>query len=219
MKKLVAALFSTITLVSFYTVSGAKPTFGLGGHVTYITTDDSKTIPNVRGEVETKAAVGADLVGHLDFAEKGFWRYFATELALDFSLHSVRAKNTRFGDLNAGKVLLITPSWSFLWMMTPDWNFSPYFGMGLCYTLIQAAGKGSIDKISYTSKPGGLIQLGAKFYSSRFWSIDFDIKKIGFLEDHNFRPKVKLTKNGVAGDNDNALNQLVVGAGATYYFR
>lgn len=218
MGNLVVTFFSVTILVCFSATCSAKPIFGLGGHATYVTTDDSKTIPNVGGAVETKTAVGANLVGRLDFAEKGFWRYFATELAADVSLHNVRAKGTRFGDLTAGKVTLIAASWSLLGILTPDWNFSPYLGGGVCYTLIQRIEKGSVDQISYTSEPGVVVQLGAKFYSSPFWSFDFDIKKIAFFED-SFRPKVKLIKNGITGENDNSINPLIVGLGATYYFR
>lgn len=218
MKKSVVALLFTVILVCFYTASSAKPVFGLGGHATYITLDDSKTIPNLGGAVETKATVGGTLKGHLDFAEKRFWRYFATELALDFSLHNVRAKNTLFGDLNAGKVGLLTTSWSLLWMMLPSWNFSPYLGFGASFVEIMGSDRGAIDNVKYTSNVGALVQAGFKFYSSRLWSIDFDIKKIAFFEDR-WRPTVTLTKNGITGKNDNSINPLIVGLGAAFYFR
>lgn len=206
-----------IFILHFSMSTHAKGIFGVGGKITYITHDDSHTLPKVEGFIETKEALGGNLVGRLDFAEQGFLRYWATELSFDFSLHPVQARNTRFDDFSAGKVSLFTTSWSILWMFTPDWNFSPYLGVGASYVYMKEAGIGSADRLQYTSKPGGLLQGGVKFYPSRHWSMDFDVKKIGFVSG-TWRPMVTLTKNGITGANDNSINPLIVGLGATYYF-
>lgn len=212
-----AICMACFIILPFAITSHAKSVFGLGGKVTYITHDDSHTLPNVEGFIETKEALGSNVVGHLDFAEQGFLRYWATELSVDTSLHSVQARNTQFGNFSAGKVSLLTTSWSVLWMFTPNWNFSPYLGIGASYVYMKEAGIGSADHLSYTSKVGGLLQGGVKFYPSKHWSMDFDVKKIAF-NSGKWRPMVTLTKNGVTGSNDNSINPLIVGLGATYYF-
>lgn len=217
MKKLAALFFSALLAASVFAPAEAKSIFGIGGKITYVTTDDSKTLPNVGGAVETKEAAGGNLVGHLDLGDKDIWRYFATELSFDLSLHSVRVKDSIFGDLNIGRVSLLTTSWSFLWMITPDWNFSPYLGFGLNHVYIQNMGVGDANQLKYTSKFGGLVQGGLKFYPTKRWSVDFDAKKIAF-NSGTWRPMIKLTKNGVTGENDYGINPLIVGLGATYYF-
>lgn len=217
MEKLAALLFSILLAISLSAPAQAKTTFGLGGKLTYVTTDDSKTLPKIGGSVETKGTLGGNLVGHLDLGDKDIWRYFATELSVDFSLHNVSVNGSTFGDLNIGRVSFLTTSWSILWMMTPDWNFTPYLGLGASYVYIQSMGIGSADQLKYTSKLGGLVQGGLKFYPVQRWSVDFDVKKVAF-NSGTWRPMIKLTKNGVTGETDYSINPLIVGLGTTFYF-
>lgn len=215
MKKIIAWCAASVLLTGGAVSTFANSTFGLGGNVTYVTLDSSKTLP-VGGTAEPDAAVGGNLVGHLDLSNEGFLRYFATELSADYSRHKVKAKNTTFGNLDAGKLNLLLASWSLLWMMAPDWNFCPYIGAGVSYANLRKAGTGQVDEINYTSKWGGLAQAGIKYYPSDAWSIDFDVKKVDFRSKSE--PKLRFTEAGISGTADFPINPLVVGLGATFYF-
>lgn len=214
-KKLKLLLFTALAACLAASVE-ASSTFGVGGNVTYVTADDSETIPTVGGKVETDSAIGGSLVGHLNLGDEGFLRYFATELAVDFSRHKVKAKTTTLGNLDAGKVSLLLASWSLLWMIAPDWNFCPYIGAGVSYVNLRKAGSGVIDRLKYKSKAGGLVQAGLKYYPSDAWSVDLDIKKIGFRSGSE--PKIQFTEAGVTGEVNHPVNPLIVGLGATVYF-
>lgn len=216
MNKAIALFCTGVVLAGVSVVTVAKSTFGLGGSVTYVTLDSSKTLPTVGGTAEPDAAVGGNLIGHLNLADEGFLRYFATELAADYSRHKVKAKNTTVGNLDAGKLNLLLASWSLLWMMAPDWNFCPYIGAGVSYANLRKAGSGQVDELNYTSKWGGLAQAGIKYYPSDAWSIDFDVKKVGFRSGSE--PKLRFTETGISGTADFPINPLVVGLGATFYF-
>lgn len=217
MKKIFTLLLSTVLSAGFSISAQATSTFALGGNVTYVTVDDSETLPTgIGGKIETEAAVGGSLVGHLNLSDEGFLRYFATQLEIGFSSHKVTAKTTSLGTLKAGKVRMIPVSWSLLWMIAPDWNFCPYVGAGISYINLKKAGQGDVDQLKYTSKAGGLVQGGLKYFPSDAWSVDLDVKKVVFRPGSE--PKIKFTEAGVTGEVKYPINPLIIGLGATVYF-
>lgn len=214
MKKIVLVI-GALWILGASPVSFARA-WGLGANLTYITMDDSESLVPLGGSFETASGVGASVLAHVPLGNQNLWRYFATEVGLDLSRHDIRVKDTaNSGNLNLGKALLFTASWTFLWMITPDWNFIPYVGMGPAFISMRSTDKGVADSIDFDSTfLAGVLQGGFKYYPQKNWSFDLSAKKFGL-----YRFKSSFRQDTIsASTQKNNINPLTVGLGVTYFF-
>lgn len=151
-------------------------------------------------------------------------RNLALELIAATAKHNVSAKGGTLGGTDLGHVWLLPPTLTAQYHPMPDNWVSPYFGVGVNYTVFYNEKIGStavvggasvpnaITSIDYENRFGFAMQAGLDFKIDDAWSINVDVKKI-FLET---KATVRTALGTVTADVD--IDPWLVGFGVGYRF-
>jgi len=150
------------------------------GHST-IREDDIVT--NTSLTIDDGISVGADFVYF-------FNRNWAFEAGLtgpfkhDLYLHGV------FEDPKFGSVLQATPTLSALFYIDRAWDFKPYVGLGVSYTMFfsedfagDAADNLGYENLTFKQSIGAVGQFGADYQVNRNWFVNANVKYVTMSSD------------------------------------
>ena len=174
-------------------------------------------IPSESAEIE---AIGGDVdistafIPELDFTYF-FTKNIAAELILGTSNHDVKAINTSAGDIELGDVWLLPPTLTLQYHFT-EWDFKPYVGAGVNYTIFYGVDEGPVaDNVEYDNSFGLALQVGVDYFINDSWFLNLDLKKIFINTDATIDATTAL---GATVGADVDINPLVIGLGIGYSF-
>jgi len=149
-----------------------------------------------------------------------FSYFFTPNIALNLiaatTRHDVSVRDSALGDVDLGRVWALPPTLTLQFHPLPQSRFSPYAGLGVNYTVFYAEGgrrNPAVTDVSIGNSWGLALNAGVDYEVARRWALNFDVKKIFFLE-----PDVKVD-TALGRINARAdINPWVIGAGLRYRF-
>ena len=146
--------------------------------------------------------------------------FFTPNLALNLiaatTRHDVSVRGSAIGTVDLGRVWALPPTLTLQFHPLPRSRVSPYAGVGVNYTVFYAEGgrrNPAVNDVSIGNGWGLALNAGVDVEVAPRWAVNFDVKKIFFLE-----PDVKVD-TALGRINARAeINPWVVGAGVRYRF-
>jgi outer membrane protein len=224
MRKAVAELMGALALAAAVTANMTEPAA-------------AQTAP--RGKQAGDIVVGLSAIGvlptnggHVDAiggkpeasnsatAQLDFSYFFTPHIALNLiaatTQHDVSVRNSAIGNVDLGHVWALPPTLTLQLHPLPQSRLSPYAGLGVNYTVFYGEGGGrnrAVSDVSIGNSWGLALNAGVDYELAPRWALNFDVKKIFFLE-----PDVKVD-TALGRINARAdINPWVVGAGVRYRF-
>ncbi len=146
--------------------------------------------------------------------------FFASNIALNLiaatTRHDVSARNTAIGDVGLGHVWALPPTLTLQYHPLPRSRLSPYAGVGVNYTVFYAEGgrrNAPVTGVDVRNSWGMALNAGVDLEVAPRWALNFDVKKIFFLEP-DVRVDTAIGRVNARAD----INPWVVGAGVRYRF-
>ena len=157
-----------------------------------------------------------NIVPEIDFT------YFITsnigiELILATTRHQAEVAGSTLGDVRLGEVSLLPPTLTLQYHPFPNDKYSPYFGVGVNYTITYDVNKGggsnavTVNNLDFSDEFGFALQAGIDIQIKDNWYFNFDVKKI-FVETD-----INLNQGSVKVDGAN-IDPWVIGIGFGYLF-
>jgi outer membrane protein len=169
--------------------------------------DASSSITGIGGSVDADN----DYVPELDITYS-FNKNWAAELILAPTRHDMRDNGSPLGNVDLGRVSLLSPILTLQYHLFPERSFRPYVGAGVNYTTFydEAAAGGAVTAIDYEDNFGWALQVGFDAAIDEHWALNFDLKKVFLNTD------VSLNGGAILADVD--LDPWIFSVGIGYRF-
>jgi len=204
--KSILKLFTCVAALQLgaITAEAADSPWLIRARVIDVVPDESSTV-SIGGEI----TAGKSIVPEIDISY--FWNdYFATELILATSKHSIGATGTSLGDLDLGHVWALPPTLLAQYHFNPYGQIRPYIGAGINYTIFYNEDPGDMTALEYKNGFGYAFQAGVDIGINDNWAFNLDTKKLYLNTDASI--------NGGVATADVDLNPWIFGAGFAYRF-
>lgn len=153
-------------------------------------------------------------------AQLDFSYFLTSNIALNLiaatTRHDVEVRNSALGTVDLGRVWALPPTLTLQFHPLPQSRFSPYAGLGVNYTVFYAEGgrrNPAVNDVSIGNSWGFALNAGVDFEVAPRWALNFDVKKILFLEPD---AKVDTALGRINARAD--INPWIIGAGVRYRF-
>jgi len=170
-------------------------------------------LPDSGGHTTINGKPEADnaFVPEIDFTYF-FTEHLAAELIVATSPHDLNLKNSDLGNVALGETMILPPTLTLQYHLTPDNQFSPYLGAGVNYTLpySEDAAGGTVTKLKADGSFGLALQAGADYWINDNWGINLDVKKVWVDVD------ASINNGAITGEVE--LDPWIVGTGISYRF-
>lgn len=138
---------------------------------------------------------------------------FAVNVIAATTRHDVEVRNVGGGTVDLGRVWLLPPTVTLQYHPMPASRFSPYFGVGLNYTVAYGEGGGrsaGITSVDVENAWGVAVNAGLDYEIAPNWLANLDVKRLWL------RPDVSVNGGAVRGEA--RLDPWIVGASVRYRF-
>ena len=140
----------------------------------------------------------------------------AANLIAATSRHDVSVQGSIIGPVNLGRVWALPPTLTLQYHPLPRSRFSPYAGLGINLTIFYGEGgatSAAVTNVKVGNTVGMAVNFGADWEVAPNWLINFDVKKILFMEP-TVRVDTVIGRINATAD----LNPWVIGASVRYRF-
>lgn len=172
-------------------------------------------LPHSGGHVEAiggKPDASDSWTGQLDFT------YFLMDsLSLNLiaatTRHELEVRGSALGDVDLGRVWALPPTLTLQYHPLPHERFSPYFGVGVNYTVFYAEGgrkTAPVNDVDVKNAFGVALNAGIDIELAPNWVANFDVKHLWL------RPDVRVNDGAINATT--RLDPWIVGAGVRYRF-
>lgn len=141
---------------------------------------------------------------------------FSANLIAATSRHDVSVQGSVIGDVNLGRVWALPPTLTLQYHPLPRSRFSPYAGLGVNLTIFYGEGgarNAAVTNVKIGNSVGMAVNFGTDLELSPNWLLNFDVKKIFFMEPTVRVDTVVGRLNATA-----EINPWVIGASVRYRF-
>lgn len=140
----------------------------------------------------------------------------AANLIAATSRHDVSVQGSIIGPVNLGRVWALPPTLTLQYHPLPRSRFSPYVGLGVNLTIFYGEGgatSAAVTNVKVGNTVGMALNFGTDWEVAPNWLINFDVKKILFMEP-TVRVDTVIGRINATAD----LNPWVIGASLRYRF-
>jgi outer membrane protein len=138
---------------------------------------------------------------------------FAVNVIAATTRHDVEVRNSALGTVGLGRVWLLPPTVTLQYHPLPASRFSPYFGVGLNYTVAYGEGGGrhpAVTQVDVENAWGFALNAGVDYEITPNWVANVDVKRLWLS------PDVRVNNGTIRGQAD--LDPWIIGAGVRYRF-
>ena len=132
------------------------------------------------------------------------------------SRHDVSVQGSVIGDVNLGRVWALPPTLTLQYHPLPRSRFSPYAGLGLNLTIFYGEGGArnpAVTNVKVGNSVAMAVNFGTDLELSPNWLLNFDVKKMFFMEP-TVRVDTVIGRLNATAD----INPWVIGASVRYRF-